>query len=689
MTPDTPPLVDGITPAPEPAAPEPTPAVAPAPPSPSPENPDERKRMVSRLKFVLVLFILLPYACYAAWSFFLLSVLPDPTGNFDMLIPVGKLVAMFAAGLFLLAAGIGVMRAGKNSDLSDRVRYTSFVRLGLFAAPGLILSVYVSLTIGGEPALSLTIAAPPRGTDLVAPVSISYSAESAVAILSRRGLKPLTYDWDFNGDGKVDQQTVLPLADALYDRQGTNLVTVKIALNNGSSRTLTMRITIPHAVFSYTPVKPVVNDAVRFSVAHLIPTLANDVTVRDVQWDFNGDGVTDQAGTTLQATHTFLRTGPQDVSVTILYSNQTQSSFVRTIIVKDPDPLPFPVRIQTTPEFLESPPPFQVLFHVETDEPVQDILWDFSDGSKDVGDRVGHTFREKGLFPVLVEIRSKNGQIAKITKTIKVVDSLMISDLTFDGSHQVNGDIINATAPVAIDLTPKTSMPLVNFFWEAPKASEVVSTDNTLKATFRNEGSYSLILIGQDAEGSVLRKTITLNVLPQQGEVTFDMKPTQGTAPLSVKFDATDTNIPGQEITGFVWKFGDADEKTQLLDTARVEHTFLQPGTFTVTLTVYTTAGTTKSASKTIVVRAATLDACFVMSRTSGPAPLGIHFDRSCTTGLAKTVLWDFDDGAQSDESGTSVDHVFQEPGHTYTVRLQLQDQNGISSTTTQQVHTD
>lgn len=684
MSPDAPPVVDGITQQPE----QPTPAPASKPTSPVPSS-TERKKMIGRMKFILVLFIGLPYGAYALWSLFLMSVLPDPTGKFDMLIPMGKLGSLLAGAVFIGVAIIGFLRAGKKGDLSDRVRYMSFFRIAVFIVPGILLSVLVSMTIGGEPALSLVIASPPPGTELVAPVSITYSVENAVAILSRRGLKPLTFDWDYNGDGKVDQQTVLPTSDALYDRQGTNLVTVKISLNDNTTRTVTMRITIPHAVFSYTPVQPIVDEPVRFSVAHLIPTLAQGVEVRDVQWDFNGDDIADQAGTTLQATHTFLRTGPQDVSVTIIFSNQTQLNFVRTIAVKDPDPLPFPVRIQTTPEFLESPPPFQVLFNVETDEPVQDIIWDFDDGSKDTGARVGHTFKQKGAFQVTVEVRSKNGQIAKITKLIKVVDSLVIPDLSFDGSNQVIGDTISAQAPVAIDLTPKTSKPLVNFFWEAPKASEIVSTDNTLKATFRNEGSYSIILIGQDAEGAVLRKTITLNVLPQEGSVTFDMKPTQGTAPLPVKFDATDTNIPGQEITGFIWTFGDADEKTQLLETGRVEHTFLQPGTYTVTLTVYTTTGTTKSTSKTIVVRAATLDACFVMSRTSGPAPLGVHFDRSCTTGSTTSILWDFDDGAQSNEPGTSVDHVFETPGRTYNIRLQLTDHNGVTSTTTQQVHTD
>lgn len=675
------PVVDGITPASAPSEISKPEAVKTVP--------DDRNKVVGRMKFVLLLFIALPYGAYIVWSLFLLSILPDPSGQWEFLIPMGRLVAMIVGGGFLFVAVFGVLRVGKNANLSDRVRYLSFFRLGIALFPALALSGLVPMMITKEPILSMYISSPEPGTELIAPVSVTFSADAAVEILSRRGIRPIKFEWDFNADAIIDQETVVPSATALFERQGTNIVSANIQLNDGTTRTLSLRVAVPNAVFSYTPVQPVVDEPVRFSVSHLIPVLPDGVLVRDVQWDFNGDDIPDQTGINLQATHTFLRTGPQNVSATISFSNQTQANYIRTLVIREPDPLPFPVRILTTPEFLESPSPFQVVFRVETEEPIQDVVWDFGDGTKDVGLRVGHTFRDRSTYQVLAEVRNKDGKIAKLTKTLKVVNSLRLLDLAFSGSHQVVGDKISATSPVAIELSPKTSTPLVNFFWEASGASEVESTDTTLKATYRIPGVYNIVLIGQDAEGSVLRKSIVLEVKPQEGKVNFDMKPTQGTAPLPVQFDATDTFIPGDEITGFVWTFGDGDENSQVLESARIEHIFAQPGTYTVMLTVYTISGVSKTATRTIVVRAPTLDACFNVSRMSGPAPLGVHFDRSCTTGLPKKVLWDFGDGSQSNEDGKTVDHVFQDPGATFNVRLRLEDESGIVSTYTQEIRTD
>ena len=76
------------------------------------------------------------------------------------------------------------------------------------------------------------------------------------------------------------------------------------------------------------------------------------------------------------------------------------------------------------------------------------------------------------------------------------------------------------------------------------------------------------------------------------------------------------------------------------------------------------------------------------MSRTEGPAPLGIRFDRSCSTGDAAKVLWDFDDGSQSDEQGDILIHEFRDPARSYNVQLRLEDRNGVSSTYEQTVTT-
>lgn len=661
---------------------------------PSQESPEEtggpaaeqkkNAAVLSRARFALITMIGMPYLIYMFWSFFLLAVLPDASGEWDSLIPFAKLLAMIVGIAFVLGSLFAVMRVGKAAGASDRVRYMSFARIGAIALPALLMSGFVPYWITQEPPLTLYVSSPAPGTDLVAPISISYDASDAVEIMERQGLTTKLFNWDFNGDGKFDLESVTPEGTAYYDRQGAYNVSVTLQMSDGSKRTVRRRLVIPQAVFSYTPFIPVVDEPIKFSVAHLIPEL-DDFAVRDVQWDFDQDGIPDEVSTELETSHTFLRTGPQRVAVTIFFTNQTQNTYVRILDIQEPKPNPFPVDIETTPAFLESPPPFQVVFRIVSDEELQEVTWDFDDGSpEEIGDRVGHTFRNRKVYQVKARARNFNGEISKVTKVVKVVENLSIPDLSFDGTHTVNGDTIRAEAPVAITLTPKTTMPLVDFWWEAPeKASQVTSTDTTLKAIFRDEGTYNLVLLAKDAEGRVMRKIIKLEVQPKSQNVTFQVRPEQAVAPEIVQFDASLSRIPGEVITGFLWNFGDTESEEFKFGDAFEEHEYTQPGQYTVTLMVNTLSGRSELARKTIVVRAPFLKACFTMSRNRIKEMQGILFKWECSTGSPTRIEWDFGDNAfaESDpaDAKREIDHLFEEAGQ-YKVKLTMDDANGSTS---------
>ena len=655
---------------------------------------EKKSGAISSARFALVTLVGVPYALYFGWSLFLLTVLPDGSGKWDYLITYEKLIAMTFGMVLVLAGLFAVLRIGKASKATDRVRYGGFARIALFILPGIVLSGFVPYYIAQEPGLPLNIAAPSLDVEFVAPLSISYSAEEAAAILKRRGLSVRTYKWDLSGDGNFDDETVTPQSTAYYDRQGGYNVSVQLDLSDGSTRTIKRRVVIPKAVFSYKPFIPVVDEPIVFSVAHLVPDQRN-YQVREVQWDFNEDGIPDESSTSLETTHTFLRTGPQRVTVTMFNTNQTQQQYYRVLNIQNPLPNPFPITIETIPTFLESPPPFQVVFRLVTDETLQDVKWDFDDGSpEETGDRVGHTFRRRKVYQVKAKARNKNGEISKVVKLIKIVEKLSIPDLTFEGSHSVNGSSIVTEAPVAITLTPRTIMPLVDFWWEAPKASQVTSTDMTLKAIFRDEGIYNLVLIAKDAEGRVLRMPIKLQVKPKTQFVTFAMKPAQGIAPLTVQFDASESFIPGETINGFIWTFG-LKKGAQTFGDGHASHTFDTPGEYRVSLTVRTESGRSEEASKTVVVRAPFLEACFTKSRSGGiKAPVGIRFFWDCSTGRPTKVLWNFGDGAESESDSRDVpqnrftDHVFEKPG-VYSVQLTIENSSGSKSTSTQVITVD
>ena len=142
----------------------------------------------------------------------------------------------------------------------------------------------------------------------------------------------------------------------------------------------------------------------------------------------------------------------------------------------------------------------------------------------------------------------------------------------------------------------------------------------------------------------------------------FSGEPTSGSAPLEVEF--TDLS-KGKNLVSWLWDLGDGTTSTVRNPT----HTYMQPGEYTVSLTVITADGTQDTTIKPdyIKVRLPRITADFVAAPLTGMAPLTVLFtDRS--TGSPTNWFWDFGDG------GTAVgvknpEHVYQYGG-TYSVTL-------------------
>lgn len=660
------PSVDGVIP----ASPEPAPLKAPAPaPVATPEDAAEAKK-VKTWKFLLSGMAAFVYMIFIAWCGLLLLTLPAQEDVSSLvMIGVGSCIA---AALVFIAVGTLMFFHISKYKTSARSKQIALIKLIAVVVPGLLLSAFTPFMITREPALLIDIIQPASAEELVAPISMTFNVQKAVSLLSDRGFRPLKYKWDVNGDKKVDQETLDPEITATFEREGIYTVSVIMSGSDGSTRTATRKFIIRQAVFSVTPNPPFIDKPAVFSLAHLFPDAA---AVQSVAWDFDGDGNTDEDSTDLQASYTFLRTGKVTVSATVQLTNKTQISYQRVVDVTEPPPLPFPVTIQTQPSILIGSTPFAALFEVITKEPIYSVQWNFGDGQRSEGTRVTHTFNNNGSYAVQARVRSQSGVIADVGTVVKVVNKLNLNDLTFEGTPELQGSRITGEVPLSLDLRAVTQKPFVTFSWEAPDATEVGSTQDRLQAIYRRPGTYVVTLIGQDLENHVLRQPITVQVLPPSSLITFQMDPESGVAPLSVKFDASESSFPGEDITGFIWNFGDSSPEE--FGGAITQHTYRLPGKYVVNVRATTTSGNQQSANKTVNVRAATVQARILASRLSGAAPLTIAFDASPSTGTIRSYLWSFGDGTQND--GKEVQHTFTSPG-IYTVQLTVTDDTGKTS---------
>src|SRR3989338_7800760 len=205
------------------------------------------------------------------------------------------------------------------------------------------------MKITKEPPLGLDIIDPLDFSRLIAPVSVTFGMQSSLDILARRGLNAVEFSWDFDGDGQENEKTVVPEVTAVFDRQGSYPVSVKVLLSNGSMRTVSRRVSIPKEVFSVSPLRPGAEEPVRFSVARLVDDVGS---IREVMWDFDSDGIVDQVSNLPDAVYSYLRTGDVKVTARVKLENQTQKDYERVITIYEPQPPTFPVEILSEPQNL-------------------------------------------------------------------------------------------------------------------------------------------------------------------------------------------------------------------------------------------------------------------------------------------------------------------------------------------------
>jgi PKD repeat protein len=179
-------------------------------------------------------------------------------------------------------------------------------------------------------------------------------------------------------------------------------------------------------------------------------------------------------------------------------------------------------------------------------------------------------------------------------------------------------------------------------------------------------------------------------VIPPDGMAPdFTMTPASATDHQPVMFDASkSTWNPTNPIESFTWSFGDGDSGSGMTTT----HSFDDPGTFLVTLTMTDVFGRTASKTQTIVITSggAGLSANIVYSPTPVVAGQQVFFNGSGSqAGAGHTIVkydWNFGDGATG--SGVTATHTFAVANSTYTVILTVTDDAGHTATTTASIST-
>ncbi|MFO8009510.1 MAG: PKD domain-containing protein [Dehalococcoidia bacterium] len=160
-------------------------------------------------------------------------------------------------------------------------------------------------------------------------------------------------------------------------------------------------------------------------------------------------------------------------------------------------------------------------------------------------------------------------------------------------------------------------------------------------------GAYTIILEVLSVDGEWSSKvTKPLTVLPRPPSANFICQPVCGSIPLKVDF----TNTTDKAVTERLWEFGDGYTSKA----KNPSHTYVEPGIYTVTLTVEGPDGRDTKTRKDLIE---VIEVDFTASPTTGYNPVEVEF-KDLSMWNITSWAWDFGDGNTSSE---------QNPVHTYT----------------------
>ncbi len=125
-------------------------------------------------------------------------------------------------------------------------------------------------------------------------------------------------------------------------------------------------------------------------------------------------------------------------------------------------------------------------------------------------------------------------------------------------------------------------------------------------------------------------------LLPNDPPVaSFTATPSEGSAPLSVSFDASASYDPDGLVSSYRWSFGDGASGSGML----VTHVYATPGTYTAQLTVEDRRQATDTASEQIVVRSGSKYAIIVGIANYAPPMPQLSYTDDDASGLRDRLL--------------------------------------------------
>lgn len=478
-----------------------------------------------------------------------------------------------------------------------------------------------------------------------------------------------SYIWNF-GDGTGNIVGTAGSISHQFNTVGIFDVTLTITTSDGCTATVTkpgfIRVgTEPIANFSASPLTICFQESVQFT----------DLTPQPVtgwSWSFgDGGGSTSQNPNWEYKNDTSTSSDPFDVTLIAYYNGCPDDTTISDLIIVN-GPIPVFSFI------IDCSAPLTVPF-TNLSGGATSYTWNFGDGSPtETTTSPTHTYAGSGDYNVTLTATS--------TVSGCVVDTILPVQIRVP-SAVITANDTTVCSGNSIQFSSAGSADVSTLQWTFGEGIAGVLDTSIFADTlhlYQRPGFYTVTLSVTDINGCIVTETEQVHILgPTAG---FSANPLGGCAPINVTF--TDTSLTeGGAITQWVWNYGGGLPDTTSL-TGVVNHSYTNPGLYTISLTVTDVNGCTSTHISPSYINPSRPSAS-ITTDTLGCRNVNEIFTAGFGAAASPTnFTWDFGDGSApvSVSGNNNATHSYSGNG-LYSVYLLLVDANGCRDSVTKNIY--
>lgn len=474
--------------------------------------------------------------------------------------------------------------------------------------------------------------------------------------------------WDF-GDGSPTQTVSTPSVNHVYANPGFYTVTMTVTDVTGCSKTVTK----PNFIQPTFPTPSFVVDtfACRNEILFFDASATTVIPPATYNWDF-GDGTT---ATGVIATHAYTASNNYTVTLTVTDVNGCDSSIQHQVLIQHPasafsDSVLLIGCGVTNMQFTEN----------STGTAITGWQWYFGDGASATQQNPMHAYTVPATYTVSLVTTNAAGCTDSISNSVVVPGPTG----TFSFTPTIGCPPLNVTFTAV-------SNNAVSYTWDFGDGTVITTATPTTQYAYNTDiiATPALLLNFVLSNGSNCQlpaptagQVTVVTVIPT---VAINASTTSGCYPVTVNFTDLSSlpgTIPNDSINSWVWNFGDGTTSNDQHPT----HTYNQPGSYNVSLSVGSKGGCTNANTATPTV--ITVHPYPIAAFSLNASEFDLPYDAMTTTNQsagAVTYLWSFGDGSTSTEFS---------PTYTYTtvgnfpVQLIATSQFGCPDTAITQITT-